>query len=258
MTLIDAHTHLDHYSAEFLPVALAEIEQQQILTISVAMDIPSYQQTKAIAAASPWIVPTFGIHPWRAYLYADKLASLDPWIAESPLLGEIGLDYVWDEEPAHYPLQRIVFEYFLAAAKAQDKVVNLHTKGAEQEIFDLLRRYDVKRSIIHWYSGPLDVLDQLIDAGCYFTIGVELMVSAQIQAIAQRVPLGQLLTETDNPGGQQWLTGEVGMPHLTQTVATQLAALKQVATEDLLAIIHANFQRLAPEVQSYPTIHHPS
>ena len=249
MPLIDAHTHLDHYQAE-LPAALAEIEQHHILTVSVAMDIPSYLRTKEIASASPWIVPTFGIHPWRAYLYADKLTELDPWIAESPLLGEIGLDYVWDEDPAHYPLQRTVFEYFLAAAHAQNKVVNLHTKGAEPEILDLLRRYAVERAIIHWYSGPLDVLDKLIDHGCYFTIGVELMVSAQIQEIAQRVPLERLLTETDNPGGQHWLTGEVGMPCLVQTVIEHLAMLKQLTTIDLMAIVQNNFQRLAPEVNN--------
>jgi TatD DNase family protein len=148
MSLIDLHTHLDHYQTE-LPAALAEIAERPILTVSVAMDIASYQQTKMSAAHSPWVTPTFGIHPWRAYLYANHLADLDPWIAESPMLGEIGLDYVWDEKPAHYPLQRIVFAHFLAAARAQDKVVNLHTKGAEQEVLDMLRLYGVERAIVH-------------------------------------------------------------------------------------------------------------
>ncbi|MCX6048485.1 MAG: TatD family hydrolase [Chloroflexi bacterium] len=245
--LIDAHTHLDHYQAEW-PAALAEIQAQQILSISVAVDLPSYLRTKALAVASPWIIPTFGIHPWQAHRYAGQLSALDAYIIESPMLGEIGLDYVWDEDPAHYPLQRTVFEYFLAAAKAQNKSVNLHTKGAEQEILDLLRRYDVTRALIHWYSGPLDVLDKLIDHGCYFTIGVEVLVSPQIQTIAQRVPLARLLTETDNPSGQQWLTGELGLPHLTQTVLTYLAALKKLKASDLMATIQENFQRLAPEV----------
>jgi TatD DNase family protein len=250
MTLIDAHTHLDHYQAELLPVALAEIEQQQILTVSVAMDIPSYQRTKEIAASSRWIVPTFGIHPWRAYAYADELAELDPWIAESPLLGEIGLDYVWDEDPAHYPLQRQVFEYFLVAAHAQNKAVNLHTKGAEQEILELLRLYGVERALVHWYSGPLDVLDRLIDYGCYFTIGVEVEVSPQIQEIARRVPVERLLTETDNPGGQQWLTGEVGLPRIVETVVARLAELKQLPSTDLLGVLERNFYRLLPEVDN--------
>ncbi|CAN5668326.1 TatD family hydrolase [soil metagenome] len=247
MYLIDAHTHLDHYQAEW-PTALAEIQQQQILSIGVAVDIPSYLRTKQIAAASPWIIPTFGIHPGQAHRYADQLPTLDAYITESPILGEIGLDYVWDEDPAHYPLQRTVFEYFLVAAKAQNKSVNLHTKGAEQEILDLLRRYAVERALIHWYSGPIDVLDHLIDYGCYFTIGVEVLVSPQIQAIAQRVPLDRLLTETDNPGGQQWLTGEIGMPSLVQTVLEHLAGLKQMAPADLMTIVQNNFQRLAPEV----------
>lgn len=248
MILIDAHTHLDHYSAEQLPAALAEIEQMPVLSVSVAVDIPSYQRTKEIATASPWIVPTFGIHPWRAHAYADKLAELDSWIAETPLIGEIGLDYVWDEDPAHYPLQRQVFEYFLSAAHTQNKVVNLHTKGAEQEILDLLRRHAVDRALVHWYSGPLDVLDRMIDYGCYFTIGVEVLVSPLIQEIAHRIPLAQLLTETDNPGGQQWLTGEVGMPHLTNDVVAYLAHMRNVPAAELAALIEQNFRQFAPEV----------
>lgn len=248
MILIDAHTHLDHYQPEHLSTALAEIEQQHVLSVSVAMDIPSYQRTKEIAAASQWIVPTFGIHPWRAHAYADKLAELDPWIAETPLIGEIGLDYVWDEDPAHYPLQRQVFTYFLTAAHAQNKVVNLHTKGAEQEILDLLRQYKVDRALVHWYSGPLDVLDRMIDYGCYFTIGVEVLVSPLIQEIARRIPLAQVLTETDNPGGQQWLTGEVGLPHLTNDVVAFLARLRNVPTAELAALIEQNFRQFVPEV----------
>lgn len=246
MGFIDAHSHLDHYQAE-LPAALAEINEMQILTVSTAVDIPSYLRTKALATASPWVMPTFGIHPWEAHRYADQLSTLDAYIAESPLLGEIGLDTVWDPDPTHYEAQRLVFEYFLAAAKAQNKVVNLHTKGAEQEILDLLRRYQVDQAIVHWYSGPLDVLDKLVDHGCYFTIGVEVLVSTQIQTIAQRVPRDRLLTETDNPGGQQWLTGALGMPRLIQTVAEQLATLHRLTLVELLLAVQTNFQRLVAD-----------
>ncbi len=252
MGFIDAHTHLDHYQAE-LPTALAEINGLQILTISTAVDIPSYQRAQTIAAACPWVIPTFGIHPWEAHRYAEQLALLDPHIAESPLLGEIGLDTVWDPDPAHQKPQREVFEYFLAAAQRQSKVVNLHTKGAEQAILDLLRRYQVERAIVHWYSGPLDVLDRLIDYGCYFSIGAEVLVSAQIQSIAQRVPQDRLLTETDNPGGQQWLTGNLGMPSLIQPVAEQMARLHRLTMLELLGVVEKNFQRLVANC-SHPAL----
>ena len=63
-------------------------------------------------------------------------------------------------------------------------------------------------------------------------------------------PLARLLTETDNPGGQQWLAGALGMPSLIQRVGEHLAALRQLAPTELQTVVQENFQRLAPEVSS--------
>ena len=166
--LLDAHTHLDHYDDETLDAALDEIVAQRILTVAVAVDPPSYARTREIAARSSLILPCFGIHPWQAHRYAHDLGAIEPLVDASPLLGEIGLDYVWDEDPAHYPAQRAVFAHFLQAASAQDKIVNLHTKGAEHDVVTLLDRYGVRRAIVHWYSGPRDAFDALIARDCYF------------------------------------------------------------------------------------------
>lgn len=251
---IDAHAHLDHYG-DALPAALDEIAQHRILTFSVSMDVESYQRAQTIVRGHPYVLATFGIHPWEAPRFADDLSALDAWIAGSPLLGEIGLDTYWVEDPAAYPAQRRVFEYFLAAARAQDKIVNLHTKGAEREVLDLLRRYRVRRAIVHWYSGPLDVLDELIAWGAYFTVGVEVLHSDLIRAIARRIPAEQLLTETDNPGGWEWLAGEVGMPRLVLDVMRALAELRRTDEITLAAQLRANLVRLVGDDPRLSVVH---
>ncbi len=106
----------------------------------------------------------------------------------------------WVEDRATYPIQREVLAFFLDAAHAQNKIVNLHTKGAEAEILELLERHRVERAIVHWYSGPLDIADALAARGALFSIGVELHTSALIQELARKLPLELLLSETDNPG----------------------------------------------------------
>ena len=60
----------------------------------------------------------------------------------------------------------------------------------------------------------MDVLKAMIDFGCYFTIGVEVLYSDYIKEIAKAVPDHLLLTETDNPGALKWLkkNDEIGMP----------------------------------------------
>lgn len=243
--LIDAHVHLDKYG-NLLDQALNEIETEQILTVATAMDVPSYLELQEIGKSSELVLPTFGIHPRRAAEYADRLPEIGRHIESSPAIGEIGLDFHWVKDASTYPAQRKVLEYFIAAAAEQKKFVNLHTKAGEKEILDLLEKYDARRAIIHWYSGPMDVFHAMIEYGCYFTIGVEVLYSDYIKAIAKAVPDHLLLTETDNPGALRWLkkNDEVGMPTAIKKVVEAVAELRNSTTNRIEQLVHANFVRL--------------
>ena len=238
--LIDAHVHLDKYGAD-LKQALQEIRTHHVFTIAVAMDVPSYERSLEIGDKCDLVLPTFGIHPRRAPEYADRLSELSPLIEQSPAIGEIGLDFHWVKDSSQYPTQVKVLEYFLAAAREQKKMVNLHTKGAEKKILDLLERYDIQRAIVHWYSGPTDILRALVQYGAYFTVGVEVSYSETIQAIAREIPNHLLLTETDNPGGLKWLKGAIGMPKDVQNVIDVISRVRNSSPESVARIIHANF-----------------
>lgn len=126
---------------------------------------------------SPYIIPTFGIHPWKAKGYERNLQKLIPYIEETPMVGEIGLDFFWVEDKGSFEPQRQVFEFFIREAKRLNKAINVHTKGAEEEVLNLLDKYSLSRVIIHWYSGPRDILIKMIDRGYYFTISAELHYS---------------------------------------------------------------------------------
>ena len=240
--LIDAHAHLDHYDEP--REALARIEHRRILTLANSMDPASYERNLALAEGCPFVLPSFGIHPRRAAEHADHLAELRPLVERSPLLGELGLDFHWVRDEDTYPHQIRVFEFLVREAAEQNKIVNLHTKGAERRILDTLRAFGVTKAIIHWYSGPMDVLEEMIAEGYLFTVGVEVLYSRQIQAVARAVPPRQLLSETDNPGGNRWLAGEVAPPDIIADVVAAVAELKGLPPEKLEALIQANFLRL--------------
>jgi TatD DNase family protein len=234
---------LDRYG-ELLAAALNEIEDKQIFTVATAMDLPSYLELKKIGERANLVLPTFGIHPRRAAEYADRLPEISRHIESSPAIGEIGLDFHWVKDTSTYPAQKKILEYFIAAAREQNKFVNLHTKGGEKEILDLLERYDVKCAIIHWYSGPMDIFHAMAEFGCYFTIGVEVHYSDHIKSIAKAVPDHLLLTETDNPGGMKWLKNEVGMPRAIEKVVETLAVLRKSTPEEIESLVQTNFLRL--------------
>jgi len=254
--LIDAHVHLDKYGG-LLDQALQEIDTEPIFTVATAMDLPSYLELQRIAERSNLVLPTFGIHPRRAAEYVDRLSEIGRYIETSPAIGEIGLDFHWVKDSATYPAQRKILEYFIAAAREQKKFVNLHTKAGEKEILDLLEHYDIQRAIIHWYSGPMDILRAMIDYGCYFTIGVELLYSDYIKEIAKIVPDHLLLTETDNPGALRWLkkNDEIGMPTAIKDVVDGLARVRQTAQEEMEILVQGNFARLIANDPSLQEVH---
>lgn len=241
--LIDAHAHLDKYE-NLIDAALNDIERYRIFTISNSMDLQSYKSNLEIAERCKYVLPTFGVHPWNAHEYENRLGELDEYIEQSPMLGELGLDYHFIKDTSLYPAQRKLFEYFIAKAAEQNKIVNLHTKGAEEDTLRLLELHNIKRAIIHWYSGPLKVMKKLIDKGYYFTVGVEVLFTENIRKIARNIPGDLLLTETDNPGGYEWLAGTPGVPGVLQEVILELARMRKIEYEECADMIQRNFEKL--------------
>jgi TatD DNase family protein len=243
---IDAHAHLDKYDSE-LPQVITEIEQHGIFTICVSMDPKSYARSKDIAERSPWILSTFGIHPWNAPAFHEQLASLSPLIESSPMIGEIGLDYHFIGGAENHVIQRDVFRHFVNQGVCQGKVLNIHSKGAEVDVDRILGELGARRVILHWYSGPIAQLHSLAEKGVYFTVGVEVLLSSAIQEIAKEIPPELLLTETDNPGGYQWLTKERGMPSIISSVIAKISDLRGWSAEKTKDIVRNNFLCLTHE-----------
>lgn len=241
--LIDAHAHVDRYGDD-LENVLSEIESESILTVSVSMDLPSWERNREIAGRSRLVVPAFGIHPWNAADYVRRLEEIAPAISSAAMIGEIGLDHHFVEDPAAYPAQQQVLEFFLEAASEQDKIVNLHTMGAEAAVLHLLSSSGVERAIVHWYAGPLEPFHGLVDRGVFFTVGVGILGCQYVRTIAREIPSDLLLTETDNPGGLEWLTGTPGSPRSINDVVSTLAGVRGVTSEDIVRTVEANFRRL--------------
>ena len=241
---VEAHTHLDHYDEAELADVLASYGELPCVSWAVTIDLESWAEAQKRAVNRPEILPTFGIHPWEAHRYHDRLDELDEPIAVSAHLGEIGLDFVWVKEEERWPWQIEIFDYFLVRAAAQNKIVNLHTKGAEQLTADKLRQFKVERALVHWYSGPIDAFDDLVSLGCYFSFGIELPHSEHIQALARRCPRDRILTETDGPGAQEWLTGERASPRQIPSFVTLLAELHGVDAAEMKGQVWENYQHM--------------
>lgn len=247
--LIDTHTHFDLFG-ENETLALAEIKLYRIFSVANSMDPDSYQKNLEIGRDNVLILPIFGIHPFNAVKWVDKLPELDWAFDQSPLYGEIGLDARFAKDDAQWQAQTRVFEYFLDKAEKQNKAVIVHSKGNEQAVYNIIEKHPVKKCILHWYSGSSDFLRPLVSLGAYFTIGVEILFSDHIKSIAREIPLERLLTETDNPLVKLSLPDALGLPRNIIDVVSELAAVRNIPVQQMTDLIQGNFQRI---VQDNPT-----
>ena len=246
--LYDFHSHLHLYD-DIEPI-ISEIKNNAIFTIAASVDQDSYNLTKTIGAEIPLILPTFGIHPSRAADYTKSLSALDKDINESKIIGEIGLDYLWVDSSTKLA-QKTVFTYIAQKCVEQDKYMVIHTKDAEEDILDILCGINSEKVIIHWYSGPEKIYRKYIDMGWYFTFGVELNYSEHIRNLAKITPPERLLTETDNPVGEEWLSGRTGYPKDIIKAISSLAAEYNTNFSFIENIIETNSKRILQESGIY-------
>lgn len=208
---LDCHTHLDFFNDNIYK-AIEDINENEIITLANSMDVESYLLNKEFSNKSQYIVPCFGVHPWRAKNFNMSLEELIPYIEECYVIGEIGLDTVWVEDNNSLDKQREIFYFIAKEAIKRNKVMCLHTKGCEEEIYNFLKEHNYNKVIIHWYSGDLKTLEKYVDLGCYFSISVDLGIKEEALEVLKRIPKDKLLTETDGPTALQWVNGKYGYP----------------------------------------------
>ena len=238
ISVVDFHTHLHQYNEE--DRCLNQIKENNILTVACSMDIDSYLKTKKIKEKlnTNLIIPTFGIHPSLANLPFDKDEALR-YMDESPIIGEIGLDYLWAKD-VDKEKQIEVFRLFLDYCNKTGKYCAIHTKDAEHDVLDILKEYPNAKPIIHWYDGPIDIFNEIIKRGYYCTFGVEVKYSSHVRKLLSLLPLDKLLIETDNPESEIWLGGKRRDPLLIKDVVRDIAKAMNKSEKEINEMVIKN------------------
>ncbi|MBB6480109.1 TatD family hydrolase [Spirochaeta isovalerica] len=191
---IDFHIHLEDQSPDDL--------QDSVLYLANSIDRESYNATLALAEKHRNVIALPGIHPARSETETWPLHLLEKIFSRSALTGEMGLDFFWIEDRSHDSRQREIFRSQLELSSKYKCVPSIHTKGAEQEVLDLLKEYGIQKSVVHWYSGPLELIPSYLDQGARFTIGPDIFKGSEVW---KHIPPERIFAETDNPTGIPWI-----------------------------------------------------
>ena len=117
-----------------------------------------------------------GIHPEECAGAAEEaFAAIEALAAERKVvaIGEIGLDYYWEENPPREE-QKEVFARQLALAEKLDLPVIVHDREAHGDCLDLVRAFPGVRGVFHCYSGSVEDARALLETDAPYLAPVPL------------------------------------------------------------------------------------
>ena len=247
--LTDIHCHCNLYlNLKEIIKEAKDVGVEKI--ISVGMSALGLERVVDISNKDKSIYPALGIHPEEVQMNKDiegQLGFVMKFIQRNKkkivAIGEIGLDHYFVKDKKLYPLQKQIFDKMLLLAQKLELPVNLHTKGAEQIVFDSLPSYKIPNINIHWYSGPKNLLKLGIERGYYFSITPAISYSPAVKKTATMVNIDHLLLESDGPVKY---SGNIGTPAMIRDVLDTISKLKDIHSDELEEQIYENTKKVFP------------
>jgi len=113
-------------------------------------------------------------------------------------IGEVGLDYHWEKDPAKREAQKAVFSGFIRLAQELKKPIVIHSWDAERECFEMAKDSGLT-AVFHCFSGSVELAEEIVAQGFYVSVSTQVLFSRGIRKLAKAVPLESMLLETDAP-----------------------------------------------------------
>ena len=239
---VDAHAHLD--SKEFdadLDAVLLLARQSGVARVgNVFLGPEEYAANKGRFAAHPEVFFLLGIHPCEGQRCTpESLDAMRTAFAQDARLravGEIGLDFFWDDCPPD--AQRKAFVEQLHLARELDKPVVIHSRDAAEATLEILEAEGFQNYPLMWhcFGGDAALAARLVDNGWHISIPgpVSYPANAALREAVRVIPLHRLLLETDCPylAPLEW-RGRRNEPAFTVFTAARVAQERHIPVEDI-------------------------
>ncbi|MEW6070564.1 MAG: TatD family hydrolase [Candidatus Thermoplasmatota archaeon] len=247
--LIDTHAHLELITQ--IENCLKEAKDRDVSAIiAVGSSYQSNIEVLKIAGSYkskdfPKIFPALGLHPWDLKEEVEVgLEHIKSNIDKIVAIGEIGLDYWLKEvrkDENKKELQRKIFKKQLELAENFKKPVTVHSRGAWKDCYEFVKNFNLKEVIFHWYSGPLEILEGILEKGYFVSATPALEYSKEHQEVIKRAPIENILLESDAPVKYR---GKESKPSDVARVLELVAELKNLSKEEVASKTTDNAKRI--------------
>ena len=251
MPIFDTHAHYDdsRFDGDRDAVLAALPEAGVELVLDPGCDLPSSRAAAALAERYSHVYAAAGIHPENCAGFQDAdLAALRQLLAQPKVaaIGEIGLDYYWEENPPR-DFQQMVFRKQLALAEELDLPVIVHDREAHGDSLSIIREFPAVTGVFHCFSGSPEMAEELLKRGWYlgFDGPITYKNARRAPEVAAITPLERMVVETDAPYlSPVPVRGRRNDSRYLPHIIAKLAEWKGVTPEEMTRITCENGKRL--------------
>ena len=209
--MIDTHSHLDGEEfEEDLEETIQRAKETGVEKILVpAINLQGLPHLLEVCDMHPgYLYPMIGLHPEEVKAnYQEELDEMYRILSSSPKgrfvgIGEIGLDFYWDETYRKEQLDAL--EQQIKWAIEFDLPLMFHVRKAYNEMINIMEnhRKDHLKGVFHCFTASKEIAEKLLSfEGFMLGIGGVLTFknSNLPEVIRESVPLERIVLETDSP-----------------------------------------------------------
>jgi TatD DNase family protein len=249
--IFDSHAHYDdevyNGDREILIETLKENGVIGILNCGASLE--GARQSYKLAKDYDLFYAAVGIHPENADEFNEQVLEELKTYAKCDkvkAIGEIGLDYYWEENPPK-EVQQAVFRAQMKLAEALELPVVIHDRDAHEDTLKILKEFPKVKGVLHCFSGSVEFARECLKLGFYigFTGVVTFKNAKKIIEVAKEVPLDRILVETDAPYmAPTPYRGKRNQSDYIKYIIEKLAEVKETTTEEISEKTIENTKRL--------------
>jgi TatD DNase family protein len=195
--LIDTHCHIDTPAFdEDRRQVIGRASEARIALINSGINLESNYATRGLLEFEN-VYASYGLSP----LYAGEKKHVEEFISRNVdsaiSIGEVGLDFYHVKDKQQRLLQKDVFKQFVKLSQEFNLPLVVHSRDAEEDVFELVRKVD--QVVYHCYGGSLQLLNAIAECGHYISVPTRVCRSRHHQEIAKNAPRNLVVIETDSP-----------------------------------------------------------
>ena len=248
--MIDTHCHLD--DDKLYPNHEQIIQEFDKYNIEKVIDSgSSYESSKrAVEIASKYdkVFATVGVHPEEVACYNNEVEDFIIKSASNQkvvAIGEIGLDYYYEDENSPRDKQKGIFCTQIELANYLKLPMVIHLREAYEDMYNILKENKSKLGyglVLHCYSGSREMLREYNKFDAFYSFGGAITFKNYTKYdMLRAVPIDRIMLETDSP----YLTpvpfrGKINTPLNVGFVAKKLAEVREKTEEEIISITTNN------------------